>query len=155
MKTPYDPVVRVGAREVEALRNALRQEMVRVSGLVHEAAKLAQHVQEECRLAELDATLRTDGWVRARKAQATQIEKQKAEAEAGLNQLREQALTAYGKLRSALRAASAYLDKARAEEARKAQAEADDLDTARRLLKQRRKARARRPAEGKELADAV
>ncbi len=34
MKTPYDPVVRVGAREMEAMREALRREMARVAGLL-------------------------------------------------------------------------------------------------------------------------
>ncbi|RXR28749.1 hypothetical protein [Sphingobium fluviale] len=155
MKTPYDPVVRIGKRDVERLRDALRQEMVRVSGLVHEAAKLAQHVREECRLAELDATLRTDGWVRARKAQAEQIAQQRVDAETGLNQLREQALTAYGKLRAAEKTASAYLDKARAEAERKAQAEADDYDTARRLLKSKRRERLTRSIGAQEQADAA
>lgn len=155
MKTPYDPVVRVGTREVEALRNALRQEMARVASLAHDAATLAQRVHDECAVAEGDTLLRTDGWVRARKAQAEQIERRRVEAEAGLGQLRDRALNAYGRLRAAERAASAYLDKARAEEERRAQAEADDLNTARRLLKQRRKARVRRPAEAKELVDAA
>jgi hypothetical protein len=155
MKTPFDPVVRIGTRDVERLRDALRQEMVRVSGLVHEAAKLAQHVREECRLAELDATLRTDGWVRARKTQAEQIAQQRADAEAGLVQLREQAMTAYGKLRAAEKAASAYIEKAQTEAERKEQAEADDLGAARRLLQLKRRAQARGPSEPQEQVDAA
>lgn len=155
MRTPFDPVVRIGTRDVERLRDALRQEMVRVSGLVHEAAKLAQHVREECRLAELDATLRTDGWVRARKAQAEQIAQQRADAEAGLAQLREQAMTAYGKLRAAEKAASAYIEKAQTEAERKEQAEADDLGAARRLLQLKRRAQARGPSEPQEQVDAA
>lgn len=155
MKTPYDPVVRVGTREVEALRTALRQEMARIGRLAHDAAALAQRVHDECRLAETDSALRTDGWVRARKAQAERIAQHRAEAEAGLGQLRDRALNAYGRLRAAEKAASAYLDKARAEEERRAQAEADDLNTARRLLKMRRKARVRLPGTPPELADAA
>lgn len=156
MKTPYDPVVRIGTREVEAMRDVLRREMERVAALAHDAAALAQRVHDEYVVAEGDYTLRTDGWVRARKAQADQIALQRAEAEEGLAQLRDRALHAYGRLRAAEQAATAYIDRAQAEEARKAQAEADDLGIARRLLRLRRKKpRAARRLEVNELADAA
>ena len=76
MKTPYDPVVRVGAREMEAMREALRREMARVAGLARDAAALSVRVREECALAEGDPQMRTDHWVRARKAQAAAIRPQ-------------------------------------------------------------------------------
>ena len=80
MKTPYDPVVRVGAREMEAMREALRREMARVAGLARDAAALSVRVREECALAEGDPQMRTDHWVRARKAQAAAIAHYQAES---------------------------------------------------------------------------
>ena len=155
MKTPYDPVVRVGAREMEAMREALRREMARVAGLARDAAALSVRVREECALAEGDPQMRTDHWVRARKAQAAAIAHYQAEAEAGLAQVRGRALAAYGRLRAAEQAASAYIDRANAEADRKAQAEADDLGNARRLLKLRRRMRARRGGGADGLVDAA
>lgn len=155
MKTPYDPLVRIGTRDVERLRDALRQEMVRVAGLALDGARLADRVREECRLAELDVTLRTDGWVRARQAQAAQIAEQRTEAEAGLTRLRDQALIAYGKLRAAEKAASTYIEKAQTAAEHKEQAEADDLGSARRLLQRKGRTRVRRPSGSHEQADAA
>lgn len=155
MKTPYDPVVRVGTREMEAMRTALRHEMARVAGLARDAAALAIRVRDECALAEGDPQMRTDQWVRARQTQAALITQYRADAEAGLAQLRSQAITAYGRLRAAERAASAYIDETMAEVERKAQAEADDLGNARRLLKLRRKAGSRRRGERDARADAA
>ncbi len=134
MKTPFDPVVRIGTRDIETLRDALRQEMVRVAGLALDGARLADRVRNECKLAETDVMLRTDSWVRVRQAQAERIVQQRTDAEAGLVRLREQAIAVYGKLRAAEKAASSYIERAEAEAQRKAQAEADDLASARRLL---------------------
>lgn len=140
MKTPYDPVVRLGAREVEALRNALRQEIARVADLARDAEALREHVRTEYALAERSWALRTDHWMRARMAQAERITQARTEAEAGLTQVRAQAITAYGKLRAAERAAETHRERESATQQRKTQAEADDLTSARHLLKLRRKA---------------
>ncbi len=154
MKTPYDPVVRFKTREIETLRDSLRREMARIALLAEDAAALAVRVREECTLVQGDAIVRTDQWVRARKAQASRIAQARAEAEAGLAQLREKAMIAYGKLRAAEKAAEVFVERAEAEQERKAQSEADDLSNARRLLKLRRAMRARLMAQHNEHADA-
>lgn len=146
MKTPYDPVVRLGTREVEALRDALRREMVRAASLADEAEALAQRVRAEVALVQGDTIIPTDRWVQARKTQAAQIATARAEVETGLAQLRDKAMLAYGKLRAAEKAASLYIEHAEVEAERKAQAEADDLSSARRLLKLRHEVRRRLPA---------
>lgn len=155
MKTPYDPVVRLKTREIEALRDALRREMVRIALLAEDAEALAVRVRAECALVQGDAAVRTDQWVRARKAQADQIAEARAEAEAGLAQLRDKAMLAYGKLRAAEKAAGVYIERAEAEAERKAQAAADDLSSARRLLKLRRAMRERLLARRGEPVDAA
>lgn len=154
MKTPYDPVVRFKTREIEALRDSLRREMARIALLAEDAAALAVRVREECALVQGDAAVRTDHWVRARKAQANRIAEARAEAEAGLAQLRDKAMVAYGKLRAAEKAAGVYVERAEAEVERKAQSEADDLSSARRLLKLRSAMRARLMARRGEYLDA-
>lgn len=154
MKTPYDPVVRLKAREIEDLRDSLRREMMRIALLTEDAAALAVRVREECTQVQGDTTVRTDQWMRARKAQANQIAEARIEAEAGLAQLRDKAMTAYGKLRAAEKAAGVFVERALAEAERKAQSEADDLSNARRLFKLRSAMRARLMARRGEYLDA-
>jgi len=149
MKTPYDPVVRFGTREVDALRDALRRETARIVGLAHDAAALAQRVHDECTLADRDELLPIDQWLRARKRQAERIAQTRAEAEAGLALMRDRAMGAYGRLRAAESVADAYIKQARVSQDRKAQAEADDLGTARRLLRLRHRQRRRAETTGR------
>lgn len=155
MKTPYDPVVRLKAREIDTLRNALRREMARIALLAEDAEALSVRVREQCALVQGDTTVRTDHWIRARMVQASQIAEDRAKAETGLAQLREKAMIAYGKLRAAEKAAGVYVKRGEAEEERKAQSEADDLSIARRQLKMRRVMRALIFARRKEPADAA
>lgn len=140
MKTPYDPVVRIGRREVELVRLSLRTQIVQVTALARDAELLAEKVRSECGLAAGDWTMSTHDWVRARREQARQIAQQQALAEAELTRLREIATEAYGRLHAAERATDAYVEKAKQEAARKTQAESDDLSSARRLLALRRRA---------------
>lgn len=155
MKTPYDPVARLKTREIDALRDALRREMALIALLAEDAEALAVRVREECALVQGDTTVRTDQWVRARRVQASQVSEARVKAEADLAQLREKAIAAYGKLRAAEKAAGVYVERAKTEEGRKAQSEADDLSIARRLLKQRRAMRACITARRKEPVDAA
>ncbi len=141
MKTPYDPVVRLGRRETEAMRLALRAEMDRIAELADAAGVLAERVRRECDVAAMDWTISTHDWVRARHAQAEEIERRRADAETELTRLRALAREAYGRLRAAERATATWIDKAREQEQRKEQAEADDLSSARRLLTLRRKSK--------------
>lgn len=144
MKTPYDPVMRIGKRETETLRIALRAEMDRIAELADAAGLLAERVRRECYAAATDWTISTHDWTRARHTQAKEIERRRADAEAELLRLRALAREAYGRLRAAERATATWIEKAQEEESQKEQAEADDLSSARRLLNLRQTARTRR-----------
>ena len=127
---------------------------MRIALLTEDVAALAARVREECALVQGVAAVRTDHWVRARKAQANRIAEAHAEAEAGLAHLRDKAMTAYGKLRAAEKAAGVFVERALAEAERKAQSEADDLSNTRRLFKLRSAMRARLMARRSEYLDA-
>lgn len=145
MKTPYDPVVRIGRREVETIQLALRAEMLKMAALAVEADKLARHIADEYELAARDwSVFTTHDWLRQKKILSATIDLHRVEAEAKVTRLRDLAGQAYGRMRAAESATQTYVERVEAAEARKAQAEADDLVSARRLLAARRRKRRER-----------
>lgn len=137
MKTPYDPAIRIGRREVEAIRVSLRAELIRVTELEQERIHLDERIVQECASASADWQISTYDWLRARKAQARKIDATRAEAEAELSRLRDKAGEAYGRLHATEKAADIHIDRAQKEKLRREQEESDDLANARRLLRLR------------------
>lgn len=141
MKTPYDPAIRIGRRTVERIRLSLRAEMERITEIEEIREDLRVQVDRECDAAAGDPDISTHDWLRARHAQAQDLARRQAEAEAALDRLRSQAGEAYGRLRAAEKAAELHAERLRREALRKDQAEQDDLAAARRLLALGRAAR--------------
>ena len=141
MKTPYDPAVRIGKRALEAIRVSLRAEIVRIAELDDEAASITQQKMREYEAAEGDWAISTYDWLRSRQARMHHIAQDKMQAEAELGRLRDEAAQAYGQLQATESAATLWAQHARQHEQRKAQAETDDLASARLLLKRRRDAK--------------
>ena len=144
MKTPADPAIRIGRRKVDAIRLRIKAEIECVSHYESALSALEQERKEECTRAGGDWTISTYEWLRARQAQAHILAEQRMEASERLERLREEATQTYGQCRALEKAADARREQERQSVMRKAQAEADDLSNARRLLKLRAAAAARK-----------
>lgn len=140
MKTPFDTIVRIETWRVEEVRLAVRSEMAQARHWDEAGQAIAGTMRAECETAAQDWTFSTHDWLRARRADAAAAARHRAASEAALVTLREKASDAYGALRVAEDAARRHRERIVRQRARAEQAEADDLSSARRLLRDRRAA---------------
>jgi uncharacterized protein involved in type VI secretion and phage assembly len=142
MSTPYDGYVRLQKREVDCIRLSISIEVSLLAQAEQAAQDLAQEVQDECAAAAGDWSISPYAYLRARAARSAQIALSLTEHETALARLRQKAGDAYGKLRVAEDAARLHRLRLSQARGRKEQAEADDLSSARLLLRLRREKRA-------------
>lgn len=146
MRTPYDGYVRMQKRTVDSIRIAISVNISRAEMLDQAASGIAVTVQQECKTASENWMIPTHDYLRARQREANMIAQDRAACEGELDHLRRQASDAYGALRVAEEAAARHRARIRAQVNRAQQAEADDLSTARMLLRARARAKSEQSA---------
>jgi hypothetical protein len=147
MKTPYDGYVRMQKRSVDSIRIAISVNVTKAEMLDHAASKMAATVRQECASASENWAIPTYDYLRARQREASLIAQDRAACEADIDRLRQQASDAYGALRVAEEAAQRHRVRIIARANRAQQAEADDLSSARMLLRARRQAAAQKSGQ--------
>jgi hypothetical protein len=140
MKTPYDALVRLQKRAVDEVKLSISVEVSRISQTEQAQDALVQEVKTECIAAAQDWSISTTAYLRDRASRSARLVQTRMEHEQQLARLREEATQAYGALRVAEDAAQFFAAKQRQERERQEQAEADDLSSARRLIKARKEA---------------
>lgn len=140
MKTPYDGYVRMQKRTVDSIRIAISIKITRAEMLEQAASGIDATVRQECQTASENWMIPTHDYLRARQREADMIAQDRAACEEDIDRLRRQASDAYGALRVAEEAAHRHRARIIAQANRAQQAEADDLSTARMLLRARARA---------------
>lgn len=140
MKTPYDTALRLQRREVDAVKVSISVEIERITTLEQQARTIDSRVVEERRLAHA-LPLSSDHWVARMRAERARVEHAARESQARLNQLRDQAIEAYGTMRAIESAATRYRDEAERAADVAEQSAIDDI-AAVRFLNARRRRRA-------------
>lgn len=137
MNRRFDALLRIRRRAMDELRLALQDSAGRVSAIEEERTLLARHVRHECAIAAGDCNFSTHDWLRARLADRHRLAAEQQVQEQALDALRERAGEAYGALRVAEEAARRHRERLAQMRARAGQAEADDMASARLLLRAR------------------
>jgi hypothetical protein len=138
MSTPYDGYLRLKKRDIESIKIAISVQVAHVIALENTAQQIAATAQQESAAAAQDWAISTHAYIRARQRERAQVLRDMHGSEEQLSSLRQKAGEAYGEQRVAEEAASRFRARATQSANRRAQAEADDLSTARRLLRDRR-----------------
>ena len=138
MKSPYDTLIRLQKRQVDEVKLAIGQAVDQVDQVERAQHELVNEVQNECLVAQGYLHFSTYAYVQNRKRQAAQLVLLRQQRERELDCLREEATEAFGQLRVVENAAEAFVARKMQECSRKEQAEADDLSSARMLLRLRK-----------------
>lgn len=137
MSGPYDALVRMQKRGLDQIRLSIGVEINHADQVARAQDALIEEIEGECLAAQGDWTISTAAYLRDRAARTARLVQSKREHEEALDRLRQKAGEAYGALRVAERAAALHALREEQARMRKAQAEADDLANARRLLRMR------------------
>lgn len=138
MKSPYDTLIRLQKRQVDEVKLAIGQAVEQVDEVERAQHQLVSEVQNECLAAQGELHFSTYAYLQERKRRAAQLVMLRQQREQVLDTLREEATEAFGQLRVVENAAEAFATRKAQEHMRKEQAEADDLSSARMLLRLRK-----------------
>jgi len=138
VSSPYDTLIRLQKRQVDEVKLAIGQAVEQVDQVERAQHELVSEVQNECLAAQGELHFSTYAYVQDRKRRAAQLVQMRQQREQMLDRLREEATEAFGQLRVVENAAEAFAARKAQERSRKEQAEADDLSSARMLLRLRK-----------------
>ena len=144
MKTPYDPAIRIGRRELDDVRIAINVQLNQLVQIQNERQGVDAAMTREAAAAAGDPIISSYAYLTRMRAERSRLDREGSAAGARLERLRDKAAAAYGSLRAIESAADDY----RSEEARAAasaeQARIDDFSGAA-YLRARRALPRRRP----------
>lgn len=126
MITPYCTAVRLRRREVDQLRQVIAEMAEQVALLDRRAAELRKTVEVERRLAKNFGRLPDDLYFRRMRLEHERLLRERAVADAVLEQLRTEARDSFGSLRALEEAAERFRQEAELGLAAAEQAAADD-----------------------------
>lgn len=139
--TPYDTALRVQRRQVDAVKVAISLEIDRITTLEQQLLQNIESLKTERALASA-VPVSTDAFIERMKNERIRLEQATRMAQMRLDQLRAQAIDAYGTMRAIESAAKRYQDEADRAADLAEQGAIDDIAAAR-FMRARRK---RRPA---------
>jgi hypothetical protein len=126
MKTPYCTALRIQRRDVDRIRIAISVAIDESDRLDRHGLEMARRVADEHACAVSDGLLPANGYFTRMKLERARIARERALADARLDQLRDKARDSYGAMKAVETAADAFRDgEARRLEAAE-QASADD-----------------------------
>ena len=137
MKTPFDPVLRVQARTMNAIRLSLLAEIAREHLVDAEQAALAASIRREASVAAVDWQLSAHPFGQYQRTQRQRLDNDRRGIDASLETLRGAAMDACGQMQAITEAATGFANDRRRREAGAEQAQSDDFSGARFNARQR------------------
>jgi hypothetical protein len=130
VKTPYDPALRVGTRELEDLRAAIGAEQARLAGIDTARRGIEAALDSAAAAAALDPMLPVHAWTARMRMERRRLARDGNAASGRLSGLRDRALAARSLLSATEEAAGRFREEERRRRAAREQGEADDLAAA-------------------------